>query len=72
MHEITRFIWYFRYVRAALTYAGQVGTSPIQPDLALALKKEQSFTSQLLAGVSMFDQKDTQSSTEIENQAIVG
>ena len=72
MHEITRFICNFRYVRAALTYAGQVGTSPIQPDLALALKKEQSFTSQLLAGVSMFDQKDTQSSTEIENQAIVG
>ena len=72
MREITRLIWYFRYVRAALTYAGQVGTSPIQPDLALALKKEQSFTSQLLAGVSMFDQKDTQSSTEIENQAVVG
>ena len=60
----------FRYVRAALTYAGQVGTTPLRPDLALALKE--SFNNEMLAGISMFDQKDTQSSTEIESQAIVG
>ena len=61
---------FFRYVRAALTYAGQVGTAPLRPDLALAL--QESFNNELLGGILLHEQKDTQSSAEIESQAIVG